>query len=394
MLKIQKYKSDLVTMGLLMLSIATSAFVSVEPAPTDIFFILFLALAIVLNQLYFSKSAMFGLFLVVLFLLMNFISFFFVTSISMSIPYIVITIYMAVMWIGVVGFGGYCGVSSLKNISSIYYFVGLITAVVAIAVYFRIIPYYEEFFLFERVKLFFKDPNVLGPFLIFPALYAISKYEEQKKMIYMFSFFIITSGVILSFSRAAWLNLAVAILVYLFLPKFKEKRGRLKVVAVFIFLLIAGLALITTNTKLQTQFTERLGIQHYDAERFNSQKDASLIGFTDPLGNGPGQSEVLLDIAPHNLFARLLIENGLLGVTSFILLIVSAIVMAFKGVINSGEYRYYYMIIFSTIIGQIVNSLFIDTLHWRHLWLIVALAWIPYKTKEENHENCSTDYKI
>jgi hypothetical protein len=26
-------------------------------------------------------------------------------------------------------------------------------------------------------------------------------------------------------------------------------------------------------------------------------------------------------------------------------------------------------------VGIVANSLFIDTLHWRHLWLIAALIW-------------------
>lgn len=381
-------------MALLCLSIAMSAIVSIEPALTDIFFVGFLTMALLLNQLYFSKSALFGLFLIVLFILMNFISFFQVTSISMSIPYIIITIYMTIMWFGIVGFGGFFGVRVLTQLTKIYYYVGIITAIAALLVYFRIIPYYDGFFMFERVKLFFKDPNVLGPFLVFPAVYAIAKFEEKKKFVYIIAFFIIASGVVLSFSRAAWLNLVLSIVIFLLLPKFKWRRNRIKVAAVFLGLVVIGLAIISTNTNLQNQFSERLGIQHYDAERFNSQKDASMIGFTDPLGNGPGQSEVLLAIAPHNLFARLLIENGIFGVTSFILLIISALTMAFKGIKNSRKFRYYYMMIFSTIIGQCVNSMFIDTLHWRHLWLLIALAWIPYNKEEEEHEDRSINHQV
>ena len=32
--------------------------------------------------------------------------------------------------------------------------------------------------------------------------------------------------------------------------------------------------------------------------------------------------------------------------------------------------------------GLLANSLFVDTLHWRHLWLVAALIWVAALSRE------------
>ncbi len=31
----------------------------------------------------------------------------------------------------------------------------------------------------------------------------------------------------------------------------------------------------------------------------------------------------------------------------------------------------------SSLFGVLLNSFVIDTLHWRHFWLLLALPWVP-----------------
>jgi hypothetical protein len=31
--------------------------------------------------------------------------------------------------------------------------------------------------------------------------------------------------------------------------------------------------------------------------------------------------------------------------------------------------------------GLLANSAFVDTLHWRHLWLVAALVWVAALTR-------------
>jgi len=70
-----------------------------------------------------------------------------------------------------------------------------------------------------RFHGFFKDPNVLGPFLTLPAAFWFEKYlkSQRKSILYLFISTILMLGVVMTFSRAAWLNIFFAILILLLL---------------------------------------------------------------------------------------------------------------------------------------------------------------------------------
>jgi hypothetical protein len=46
---------------------------------------------------------------------------------------------------------------------------------------------------------------------------------------------------------------------------------------------------------------------------------------------------------------------------------------------NSSQ-RAVFALITAAICGTLLNSFTIDTLHWRHFWLLLALGWMPLWT--------------
>lgn len=70
----------------------------------------------------------------------------------------------------------------------------------------------------------------------------------------------------------------------------------------------------------------------------------------------------------HNLYLRVLTENGIVG---FVLIIGSMITILFA---MTGLRRMIYstdiLWLFSCLVGIIVQSFVIDTLHWRHFWIL------------------------
>jgi hypothetical protein len=40
-----------------------------------------------------------------------------------------------------------------------------------------------------------------------------------------------------------------------------------------------------------------------------------------------------------------------------------------------GQIRHEFFVVFSSLAGVLTQSLFIDSTHWRHLWLLLALVW-------------------
>src|ERR1700679_3515167 len=83
-----------------------------------------------------------------------------------------------------------------------------------------------------RIRATFKDPNVFGPFLIFPLLMLMVRFLTDKiTVVALFTAAFLFGGLFLSFSRGAWmhaaLSAAVAIaLCYLTAPT-APKRARI-----------------------------------------------------------------------------------------------------------------------------------------------------------------------
>ena len=65
-------------------------------------------------------------------------------------------------------------------------------------------------------------------------------------------------------------------------------------------------------------FANRLSLQSYDTDRFGTQLYAFRVALDTPLGIGPGQwFRSHYHHATHNLYIRVLVENGWLGALSF-----------------------------------------------------------------------------
>jgi len=290
---------------------------------------------------------------------------------------------LALTWIALVGILDYLKPANLHLIVKAYLITACFSAIIGTLAYLKLIPFDDLLLMYGRARGLFKDPNVFGPFLVFPALFAISMTELRgitvvKKYIYFIAFLILTTGIIVSFSRAAWGNYAISLFIFLFVLKREFIRKRIKT---FIFLILVGVPifLYLIQTPVIEEFLiSRLSYQSYDNDRFGTQKEAFLTGLTNPFGVGAGQSDNVFQYSPHSLYARVFTENGVVGLLSIVLLIVLSISKSFKGYwYTKDEHSVLYLVISASLIGLAFNSFFVDTLHWRNLWLLLALAWAP-----------------
>ena len=84
----------------------------------------------------------------------------------------------------------------------------MIASLAAIAGYFNLVPGGHDLLtLYERARGTFKDPNVLGAFLILPALFALQSVVTArfgKALRNAIAFGIMSLAILLAFSRAAW----------------------------------------------------------------------------------------------------------------------------------------------------------------------------------------------
>lgn len=230
-----------------------------------------------------------------------------------------------------------------------------------------------------RFQGFFKDPNVLGPFLTIPAVFWFEKYLKNKKrnILYLAISIILMVGVVMTFSRAAWLNIFFTVfgLILMHINKI-NLRNYLRIFSFVLLVLLLLIFLIETNIEifgyqLSNFFRSRLRLQSYDQDRFEAQK-AFIKGIEKApfFGIGPGNYSLLSQgYATHSLYLRMFGEKGIFGF--FLLLVI--ILVSLK---NFWKIRKSYAFLFAGFMGTVINSLFIDSWHWRHLWILFVLGFV------------------
>ncbi|WP_448522515.1 O-antigen ligase family protein [Pseudothermotoga sp.] len=229
---------------------------------------------------------------------------------------------------------------------------------------------------YGRLTGFFKDPNVLGPFLIPVSSYFLTRFLKGRgsEFLNLALFLFFSFGILLTFSRAAWLNYVVT-MILLVGTALLSRRTRLKALGFFV---IAGLIFFVLwsfadkinllDVSLKDFLLARLALKSYDVERFEAQgKFVDILSSANAFfGIGPGNYELYSRMATHSLYARYIGERGLFGFSLFAVFWV----IVLKKLLKSRSRGFLIPVLF----GQLVNSLFIDSLHWRHLWLLIVLS--------------------
>ena len=237
----------------------------------------------------------------------------------------------------------------------------------------------------SRGQGLFQDPNVYAAFLVPIAAITLEEIGRPRllgwKRHYVIGAFVATAaGTVVGFSRAGWLNLAIACAVVIVVPAFR--RGGLRpALRTFGALVLAGLVgfVLLSSTGSLTFLQERSQIESYDQERFGAQSSAfGRIG-DHVFGYGPGQVETSLDISTHSLYARAAFEQGALGLLAVVFLLFATLYCAVAFVRADGSvHGVGSAALLGSWAGLMANSLFIDTIHWRHLYVVAALVWAGY----------------
>ena len=228
-----------------------------------------------------------------------------------------------------------------------------------------------------RLQGFYKDPNVLGPFAIFAGCCAAFVLRKPRlSLLRNAALCLAILTVLLTFSRGAWLNLAVTLFVISFV--LWQRSRNVALLASTVPTLLGALFLLFLWNPSWFQFAQhRFGILAYDEHRFYFQVEGLRTGWATFWGIGPGQSERVLEYATHSLFVRVWAEQGPLGMlalSAFLLLHVYALLQALRRAQTAQDILARSALL-ACLLGTLANSFFIDTLHWRHFWILLGLTW-------------------
>jgi hypothetical protein len=249
----------------------------------------------------------------------------------------------------------------------------------------------------ERAAALFKDPNVLGPFLVLPLVWiaddlVTGAWTGARKRITLSSiwstftpFFFVLAGMFLSFSRGAWgvviASVGLSIALRFFLDASAKLRARIVFVSLIgVGLLAAMLAAALTIPQIQELFEQRASLnQDYDGGalgRFGGQARSIPLLLDSPNGFGPLRFPLVVgNEDPHNVFVNSFAAYGWIGGLSYFALVLTTLYVGWRLVLRKGPYRSLAIPIWATCFFTILQGLQIDTDHWRHFWLLVGLSW-------------------
>jgi O-antigen ligase len=364
-----------VALGILLL-----AAVRIEPAPADLIFGVLIAVAIATWRFDLQRVPLSITLLVAAFLALNLIASIEVIDAARAVNFFGITLYLGVfgLWLA-----SYVRSASRARLVLIAYLAAaVISAGLACLALLAPFPGGDAFVRGPRAQGLFKDPNVFGPFLVPAALVLMEEIVAPRLLrlrtpakLVLLS--VLTLGVLFSFSRAAWLNLAVGTLV-VFTVLALRRGGFGRAATLGAVLLVAGAALAGTvaASSSLTFLEQRASIQAYDTQRFGAQLSGVDLAAEYPLGIGPGQFERVAPLSAHSTYVRALAEEGVLGLLVVLALMVLTLGFAGRNAVRGMDtYGIGSAALFGAWCGLLANSVFVDTLHWRHLWLVAALIW-------------------
>src|SRR3954451_8578562 len=154
----------------------------------------------------------------------------------------------------------------------------MIASLAALGGYFNLVPGGHDLLtLYERARGTFKDPNVLGAFLILPALFCLQSVVSDrlgKSFRNTLVLGILSLAILLAFSRAAWGGLIITSAFMLALmvltSRSPAQRSRIVVMAVSAAVAVAVLlAVLLSFDQIAEMFKQRASFdQSYDEGRF------------------------------------------------------------------------------------------------------------------------------
>jgi hypothetical protein len=264
----------------------------------------------------------------------------------------------------------------------------LIAATSALAGYFDLVPGGHDLLtLYERARGTFKDPNVLGAFLILPALFVLQSVVTdgfRKSFGSAIALGIMALAILLAFSRAAWGGLVITsafmlALMVLTSPS-RAQRSRIVVMSVVAALIVVLLiAVLLSFDQIGEMFRQRASFdQSYDEGRFGRFGRHILgadMALDLPFGIGPLQFHNYFPEDTHNSYLNAFMSGGWIAGICYPALVFVTVILGFRHVLVPVPWQRTYLAIFAAFLGTVGESFIIDTDHWRHFWMMLGAMW-------------------
>jgi O-antigen ligase len=238
-------------------------------------------------------------------------------------------------------------------------------------------------------------PNALASVLVLNIPIAlglfIAEKDVLKRIVYIVACLFMGTGLIFTFSRAAWVAAFIAVIIlFVFL-------ARTMILPITAFLLGMVVMIETIWARISMLFTPEYYAKASDGGRIyrwtyalEKWSDTKLFGLgVGRFGGAVATNHNLSPFYMDNYYLKTMTESGIAGVTSFILLQLTTVYHMFRYIQGTVDTRYRIIMfsIFSGLIGvllhngveNIFESPFIVVYFWTYVGVLVAMYKIDRK---------------
>ena len=311
------------------------------------------------------------------------------TSFESALTHQLVTLFLAAGAFVIAGYIAADPEPRLQLIMWSYVVACMIATVAALLGYFNAFPgAFELFTSYGRGRGTFKDPNVYGaavtPALTF-AVWMMLREPARRAMIAAFVALPLSLGLLISFSRGAWISAVVSIALLLWISGARARRKtdfrRFRIVTLggMIGLFLAfGAAIQVDQVRSLVEARANLD-QSYDQGpegRFGGQQKARRLIVENPFGIG---THTFRDIhhreEPHNVYLSQFLNAGWLGGLLYFATVVGTMLVGLRLALRNATLQGGFVVAGSAFAGLAFEGFVIDTDHWRHFFLFMGCIW-------------------
>ena len=371
------------------LTMAAGAIVFTEPAPFDLFAACTLLLLPVLGLLAFTPALLGYVATMLVPVACAFLAVLMAIEPPRALTHTTVTLFLTLVSFAIAAFVVKQPERHARLVLSGFVAAGLVAAGAGLAGYLDLFPgAYDLFTLYGRVSGTFKDPNVFGAFLVLPAVYLIQVLLNTRRQTFVIALAgvsVLVLGVLLSFSRGAWFNLAAATALFAYFSYVTAPTTiqRLRIVGCLGGAVLGCALLVAVALQFDAVadlLAERATLtQSYDEGpegRFGGQAKAKRLILANPLGLGAQQFDPYYHMEEaHNVYLTMFMNAGWLGGLLFATMIGLTCIFGARHALKRTATQPIFLVAYAVFVAHALEGFVIDLDHWRHFHLLLALVW-------------------
>jgi O-antigen ligase len=264
----------------------------------------------------------------------------------------------------------------------------VVGAACGIAGYLNVAGLGEGVFLHAgRASGTFKDPNVLGSFLVLPIVYLAQSLmlgTARNAIVTGFLLLVCFLGMFLSLSRGSYGATLIAFIlltsaVFVSTPNSATRRRIVIATLATVALAAVIVAALLSIPETREFFQQRTAVtQDYDegsTGRFGNQLRAIPMLLDRFMGFGPLRFRLNFGLEPHNSYVGAFANNGWIGGLLFLLIVGVTTYIGLRLMFTSSPFQRQAQVAASALMALFAQGLQIDIDHWRFVFFMLGAVW-------------------